>query len=272
MLSGKEEIIGDKELWGTLGGKNEIFKNNEGSYGAVSIIKRLWCAGSDSYLCRKLEIDENQFKKAVRYNSVQDVAKQNINDKSPYVAVIAMDGDEMGKWISGEKTPFLLDQLCGSAKKYFENLFAEDKLAKHKFAEKVRRPLSPGYHLQFSEALANFANHVAGKVVETFKGQLIYAGGDDVLAMLPADRAIDCVRALRSLFRGEENYGVFNKYSVPADGFIKIETDKSLMIPGSKADVSCGIAVAHYSHPLRPELRKAVPKKTMTAEPWRLQY
>lgn len=245
VISGKEEIIGDKDIWSKIKGKDDIFKKEEGPYSAINIIKRLWCRGADSYLCQKLSIDERQFRAALRYDSVADIAAKN-DDQSPYVAVIALDGDKMGEWISGVKTPCFINQLSDNAKLYFEKLFQANKIPLS-----LHRPVTPGYHLQFSEALANFANFIAGKVVEKFSGQLIYAGGDDVLAMLPADKAIQCATALRSLFRGEENFGCFNEYSSPARGFVNIGGKSTLMVPGPDSDVSCGIAIAHQDYPLQ---------------------
>src|SRR5437867_4904625 len=103
----------------------------------------------------------------------------------------------MGKWVSGEKTPKLRDQLSKSAVEYFE------KSAGSAF-HKVQRPLSPSDHHQFSEALANFGLYLVRPVVEHFGGQLIYSGGDDVLAMVPAARAFDCTEALYAAFRGQK--------------------------------------------------------------------
>ncbi|MCS6771167.1 MAG: type III-B CRISPR-associated protein Cas10/Cmr2, partial [Kiritimatiellae bacterium] len=97
-----------------------------------------------------------------------------------YVAIIALDGDSMGKWISGELTPPLLEQFSKEAK---------DALAAQ-VEEGTKRTLSPSYHLQFSEALANFALYLVRPIVEYFLGQVIYAGGDDVLAMVPASKGL----------------------------------------------------------------------------------
>ena len=270
-LSGKEEIIGDEEFWNIQKeirdeelGKNpkKLFRSNEGPYGAVNIIKRLWVK---EYLLKKLDIDEVIFRKVVRYESVPEIAEQNIlsekeikekrsKSSNPYVAVIAMDGDEMGKWISGAKNPLLADQICENARHFL----GDDAL------KEIRRPVSPAFHLQFSEALANFATHIAGKVVEHYDGQLIYAGGDDVLAILPATNALKCARALRALFRGktselpeEENQ---YQFYIDIDGFVRADAGYPLMVPGCTADVSCGIAIAHQKYPLQhmvEEARKA---------------
>ena len=253
-LSGKDEIIGIPDFW-NKSSNSEFFKNNEGSYGAISVIKRFWCRGKGNYLCSKLDIDENIFKKVVAADSVEDTAKKNHNSNSPYVAIIAMDGDSMGKWMSGEKAPKLLKQMSQKTKEYFESVTG--------FDTEVRRPLTPSYHLQFSEALGNFANYVAGKIVKAYDGQLIYAGGDDVLAMIPADKALECSKALRAAFRGDKD---FNKLvdksnqlelAITTDGFVKAGTGYPLIVPGKESDVSCGIAIAHYKYPLQRMVKEA---------------
>ena len=228
-LSGKEEVIGDSK------------------YGAIYLIKHNWV---NDYLLDKVGISPNIFKEVIRFDSVEKIANNN-TDGSPYVAIIAMDGDEMGKWICGAKTPDLYKQICDNAK----NFLTEEAL------KDIKRPISAAYHLQFSETLANFANHLAGKIVEQYKGQLIYAGGDDVLAMLPADKAIKCARALRAVFRGikEELPDEINKFDIDIEqnGFVRCGKDYELMVPGPTADVSCGIAIGHKNHPLQHLVQEA---------------
>ena len=167
----------------------------------MNLIKRLWCRSDvTNYLFEKLGINENQFQQAMRFESVKDVADGNKNN-NPYVAILAFDGDEMGKWVSGVKLPGLLTQVSNKAKEYLNDIQG---------ANDVPRLLSPSYHLQFSETLANFATKEAEKIVEAHGGQLIYAGGDDVLAMLPATRAIECSKELREKFR--KSYSDDKKY------------------------------------------------------------
>ena len=265
MLTGKEEIIGTPEFWGSIPEKDSFFNKNEGPYGSTSIIKRFWCRGDHNYLFGKLGINESIFNQVVSADSVPDVAKKNNltgNDlkkkreksSNPYVAVIALDGDSMGKWMSGEKAPSFLQQISGKAPDYFKGL---------KIGDDLLRPLTPSYHLQFSESLANFANHIAGKVIKHCDGQLIYAGGDDVLAMIPATKAIHCVQLLRAAFRGDSAYlqkmSDANKLEldIPNDGFIKVGLGYPLIMPGMDADVSCGIAIAHKNYPLQRMVKEA---------------
>lgn len=92
---------------------------------------------------------------------------------SPYFAVLAMDGDHMGAWLGGENNP------DGPTKQFRSDLSAR---------------------------LSNFALHCVRPIVEACDGRLIYAGGEDVLALLPADTAVECARFLRAAYRGESGF------------------------------------------------------------------
>jgi hypothetical protein len=178
-----------------------------------------------------------------------------------YYAVIALDGDEMGKWLSGEKTPTIREVVTDKTAEWFEaNLPKEANpwLNGH-------RPLSPGYHLQFSEALANFGLHCTRRIVEHHGGHLIYSGGDDVLAILPADAAIKCANGLRKAFQGDPSLSVeYPESFQPAPlGFIRLKNTKpsepgwTLLVPGPKATVSVGIAIGHIKEPLQDMIHEA---------------
>ena len=191
--------------------------------------------------------------------------------------MLALDGDEIGKWVSGEKTPKFCHQLAqyddGSgnpdgALAYFESTRNPDGRGTHasRFSRFLgtQRPLSPSYHLQFSEALANFALRCVDPIVRAYHGQLIYAGGDDVVAVLPADSAVACAVALRAAFRGHAP-GVEGIES-PSPGFLTLtftgHQDQSrraipFIVPGPDADCSVGIAMAHFKSPLQDVVRAA---------------
>lgn len=80
-------------------------------------------------------------------------------EATPFYALLLMDGDNMGKLLSGYKAH-------------------QDKIA---------------------EALAAFTQEVP-KIVWRCNGKLIYAGGDDVFALLPLDRAIKCAKCCREAY------------------------------------------------------------------------
>jgi hypothetical protein len=260
MLSGKEEVIGS-EAWqkGLANIPGHYFRENE-KLGALNLIKRVW---HRAYLT---DVKALEVYRAVRFESMPEIAAGSPNpppSAPKYLAIIALDGDSMGKWVSGENAPHWRDQLAREAVEYFEQ---HEKL---KALLSTPRHISPSYHLQLSEALANFALYLAGPIVEFFDGQLIYAGGDDVVAMLPAENALKCAQALRRAFRGDpELYTVFPG-ALPAQaeqwGFVGLNAEAEiftrtkrfvprgypLIVPGNRADISAGIAIGHMHSPLQ---------------------
>lgn len=251
-LSGKEECIGDEKFWEHLHCLDEKLFPKSHVYGAMNLVKRLWCRDDKvTYLRERLGLKSDDFRRAMGFDSVPEVAEKN-QFGGPYVAVLAMDGDEMGKWVSGEKTPEFLKQISAKAKTYLEPILKEyDKTG-------IRRLLTPSYHLQFSEALANFSTWLAEPIVEAFGGQLIYSGGDDVLAMLPADQAIACAEALRAVFRGETPNGHSRFHlAVTQAGYVQENAGYPLVVPGPAADASVGLAIGHCNAPLQMLVREA---------------
>ena len=210
---------------------------------------------------------------------------------NPYFAVLAFDGDDMGKWISGghKDMPTLCDMLADYDEKgarkgagiYFESVPDLKPLLA------ARRPLNPSFHLQFSEMLGTFSNVCARRIVEAFDGCLIYSGGDDVLAMLPAGKALACAGALRAAFRGskdlndvkggwevdaEQRHREKNRalqlFNVTQEGFIQLHGENHLsmegepknfpaIVPGPATECSVGIAIAHNKSPLQDVVRAA---------------
>jgi CRISPR-associated protein Cmr2 len=305
-LTGKEEIvlilpeasaqseIDIQKLGYELAGSRALFRPGE-RMGALTLVKRLWHA---AYLCRKYPFrlsdfrmpDTRQLSNGKPFHTEKDDDEES-SESGGYIAALAFDGDEMGKWISGEKTPALRHQLATKAFTYFEEegLVEKDiKISAEDFLN-TPRPLNPSFHLQFSEALANFGLYAARRVVEAFDGRLIYAGGDDVLALLPAANALRCAEALRAAFRGETETlaqlrGVWRVSENEAHkeelqlfdvekgqrGFLRLHPDLreggalrneplgfDVMVPGPATEVSCGIAVGHNKSPLQDLVRAA---------------
>lgn len=298
-LNGKEEAVfrittKEKEslqsfCTQSLGMSKGTFKPGE-QLGASTLIKRLW---HQTYLNPKLGVD---VAKAMPMPNTHSIAEGNpfaqdeadgtdSTDKSQkYYAILALDGDEMGKWISGSKSPEMKHCLSPKAVDYFQGN-APDFL-------EAPRAVTPSWHLQFSEALGNFSLHAAQRVVEAFNGRLIYAGGDDVLAMLPASEALACARALRAAFRGESNLNtlatgklvgigkerksdrITRLFNMQHDGYLQLHRDSGAksgdkaqllsdpvkfpaLVPGPAADVSVGIAIAHFKSPLQDVVKAA---------------
>lgn len=198
-------------------------------------------------------------------------ARHNLGEPSSYYAVLALDGDQIGKWLSGEKSPTVAEVITGKAANYFRTHLPKNKVEKWLGAP---RPISPSWHLQFSEALANFGLYAVRRIVEdVHNGQLVYAGGDDVLALLPADEAIRCAIDLRAAFQGKRSEMSHAcrehfKDGLP-DGFIQLasalrdannnplEPTWPLLVPGPRMSVSVGIAIGHVKEPLQDMIGEA---------------
>lgn len=169
-------------------------------------------------------------------------AKKQCGQPPTYYAVIAMDGDEMGRWLSGEKMPVLRELLHPKLRTYFERIHdAEQGL-------NAQRPVGPALHAAISAALATFASEVAPEIVEKHYGTIIYSGGDDVLALCPVSTVLQCVYALRMAFSGADDDR--------QDGWRNCNGFRRITM-GNCASMSAGIALVHIKEDLREALRQA---------------
>lgn len=285
-LNGRDEAVAGGKTWiercKKIGDPWARLFKSDAWVGAITLVKRTWhlaylrdewgFKGADDFRMpntRGLAAHEPES------NGDDEEDVELIPSSEKYFAVLALDGDEIGKWVSGEKTPPFRDQLASypdgsgnpdGALAYFERTSDPDGKGslKIRFAEflNTHRPLSPGYHLQFSEALANFALRCADRVVRDFHGRLVYSGGDDVLALLPADTALACAQALRQSFRGEDPK--VDGIGFVASGFLALDDVRDqnrrpipFIVPGPAADCSVGIAMAHFKAPLQDVVRAA---------------
>lgn len=116
---------------------------------------------------------------------------------TPFYAVLVMDGDRMGKLLS-------------------------DNTEKQ---------------TDISKALAEFTGKTQTIVEENNDGRLIYAGGDDVLAMLPLDSALKCAKELK-------------------EAYIQAFANYAKDIKGNPT-ISAGIVYAHMNTPLSAVMKDA---------------
>ncbi len=117
------------------------------------------------------------------------------NRPSPYYALLHADGDHMGKAISAQRS---IEQ-----------------------------------HRALSRSASAFAGSVEN-ILEAHKGSLIYAGGDDVLAMLPLHTALECASYLKDAFCEKMSEFTFK------------DEDGQLNQP----KLSAGMAIVHHLEPL----------------------
>jgi hypothetical protein len=285
-LTGRDEAVAGGKSWAgkakKLGGSWKSLFKHEDWLSATSLVKRLWhlayLANSPWNLATSSQDFPMPNTRSLaahdpfgRDDDSDNEQAEETDSSEKYFAVLAFDGDEIGKWVSGEKTPPFSSQLAdyhdGSGVQRFGSMPYFEK-ANFKGFLQARRPLSPSYHLQFSEALSNFALLCARPIVEAFDGRLIYAGGDDVAALVPADTALACAAALRAAFTGREvkSPGGGVLFRSPAPGFLATDKWKDdhgrgrpipFLVPGHLADCSVGLAIAHFKAPLQDVVRAA---------------
>jgi hypothetical protein len=135
-----------------------------------------------------------------------------------YYALVMMDGDRMGEWLSGRRNPRVEEALhpavVGAIRGDPETAGILDKT----------HPMSPAWHTALSRRLSEFASReVLRLCLETYDVQLVYAGGDDVLLMAPVPTALRIAHAIQARFR------------------------ERVLVRGS---MSAGIVFAHVKYPL----------------------
>jgi len=193
--------------------------------------------------------------------------EENAPDGPPletYYALLLMDGDRMGAILSGGKQwtiPFeqsFHPQLARAVAERFRGVAALEKYLKE------RRPVSPSRHLAISGALNDFSQIVVPHIVEeVFLGRLIYAGGDDVMAMFPVADVLEAAQWLRWAYSGEipedrsESWESLERRRRLAarSGFALLQ-GRLMRMMGPRATASCGIVVAHHRAPLAFVLRE----------------
>ncbi|RLB02276.1 MAG: type III-B CRISPR-associated protein Cas10/Cmr2 [Deltaproteobacteria bacterium] len=213
------------------------------------------------------DVLENDVKEA--QNALNKLLKKIDRKPCPYYAFIAIDGDKMGKWLAGE-----IEEAANKKKiefsdssniyhtKVWRNL-PED--FKKTILETFRgtRPVTPAYHASIARALQTFALKIAPQIIEEqYLGQLIYSGGDDILALVNLRDLWDVLRLLRLAYSGRI------RVSSDSNSFWRIEPNKTnetgvvktpdghWLTMGPLASLSAGIVIAHYKTPLALVVKK----------------
>lgn len=109
-----------------------------------------------------------------------------INKPSKYYTIVSMDGDDMGKFMSGE---FI-----------HEEIFTIE------------------YQKNLSKILAETASKTSDIIETNGKGQCIYSGGDDLLAFLPLKNSLETIEKLKSSFT--DGFVNFDKKPTSSAGIV----------------------------------------------------
>lgn len=185
-----------------------------------------------------------------------------------YYALLLMDGDRMGAWLSGGEN-YAISYRDSFHSKVRDG--AQAHVEKHEDLRKYfnsKRALSPNRHLAISGALNDFSLTLARFVVEDeHAGRLIYSGGDDVLAMLPVMDLLAAMQQLRAAYSGvacpdapferardiEMNQGFVRLTQRDGEGRA---VPRLMRLMGSRATASIGAVIAHHQAPLGAVMRE----------------
>jgi len=173
----------------------EVFNEQEGFPSSTEL------ALTDYFERKKIPKEERR-KRAQKIHENEELIKDLLpNDK--YYAILLMDGDNMGKLVSGEILgaiwrnaiqQSLVKKLEGSS-----NIESSYKDAWKKFLN-TKRLLTPAIHEAISESLSDFALYCVAPIVAEYQGKLVYAGGDDVCAFLPLNTALEATLKIRDAY------------------------------------------------------------------------
>jgi len=209
-------------------------------------------------------LDDDNDDESRREKKQKDIANLLGGKPEAYYAFILLDGDRMGAWLSGTEAGYNLPYATTWHPKIRAGV--QGKFPQLDAYLNADRAVSPARHMAISSALNDFALHMARHVVEDLcKGKLLYAGGDDVLAMVSVDDLLACLFLLRLAYSGSwpDREGLAELVGVLGErGMAQLKRGHALLdgkllrLMGNKATASAGAVVAHHQAPLASVLRE----------------
>jgi CRISPR-associated protein Cmr2 len=201
----------------------------------------------------------------INNNEMKEIGER-VESLNTYYAIVRSDGDNLGKIIRGkikdgfrvEVKDYLYNVLEGPSQKLINSILKKEKLKEVYEKEEIKNIdekieeisklidylqssneifISPSYHSTLSKALMDNAIRDA-KIIDDYDGLVVYAGGDDLLAVMPVKDCLKAVKQLREKFSFPSEYEGFDKkynYITPS------------MVTASR---SFSVYLAHYMFPM----------------------
>lgn len=245
----------------------DTFKDRE-SYPSTTYL-----AFHDFFERENIRDEEEKKKIAQKHFEKEDIdfgGESLIENRDRYYAILMMDGDRMGRLVNGETLaskwetilhPDIVKRLKNTD---FNKAYREgwDKVFKESGGTRF---LTPAVHAAVSESLGDFALYGVKPIVKKYSGTLIYAGGDDVCAVLPVSGAIPAAREIAEYytsffrhidFKGREETSTASKLIKtswkPEKGKLSINLGK-----GDQISISAGILICHHKESLKDMISEA---------------
>ncbi len=186
-----------------------------------------------------------------------------LHNSDRYYALLFMDGDHMGKLINGQTISSTWQSVFhpGFAERIHQGAAraAESDTWLQRLQE--RRIIGPAVHAAISEALGDFALYSVPAIVAAHRGRLIYAGGDDVCAVLPVSEALEAAisiahRYTQGFLSFPDNHSrdpqiISDSWTPTGGGRLCIHLGQ-----GEGISVSAGILICHHKRPLKAAMER----------------
>ncbi|MEW6673478.1 MAG: type III-B CRISPR-associated protein Cas10/Cmr2 [Thermodesulfobacteriota bacterium] len=177
-------------------------------------------------------------------------------NRDRYYAILVMDGDHMGKLINGDT----MGATWGSAmhpemKKRLQKITFDEiyrKAWEPLLEENRKRLITPAIHAAISESLGDFSIYGVSQIVKRHEGRLIYAGGDDVCAVMPISTVVKAAREISQYYNAEfklitgDTTASVNDRWEPVPGKLSVNLGKNQDL----ISISAGILICHHKEDL----------------------
>ncbi|WP_373500897.1 type III-B CRISPR-associated protein Cas10/Cmr2 [Desulfococcus sp.] len=208
-------------------------------------------------------VTDKKEKRATAQRAYQKERIEEVDHRDRYYAILVMDGDNMGRLINGETIGSTwASAMHPEMKKRLEiaTFDADYRNAWEPFIQQNRKRLvTPAIHAAISESLGDFSVYGAAGIVEKYEGRLIFAGGDDVCAVLPVSNAVKAAREISEYYTsdfkvidGEKISNADGKWT-PVPGKLSINLGKNK----NEISISAGILICHHKEGLSQMIARA---------------
>ncbi len=244
---------------------NSAFKNAD-SFPSTTMV-----ALYDYY--KRENIDDMQKRKEIAQALFENKADKykDIKDRDKYYAILIMDGDKMGDLINGKTTgstwksimhPDIIKRLEDSD---FDAKYSKSWQKIYK--DYPKRLLTPSIHAAISESLGDFAiygvSSIIKKLIKEYEGRLVYAGGDDVCAIMPVDKVLEAAYKIQEYYKS--SFRIINEEggSKEIKEVFELKSGKLSVNLGKgesdndKISISAGILICHHKENLSEMIKRA---------------
>jgi len=194
--------------------------------------------------------------------TIHDKVEEKTDNRDRYFAILLMDGDRMGDLVNGITLASTWESVMHPD--------IVERLKKPEFQEKYRenwkgifdkkRLITPAIHAAISESLGDFSLYGVDRIIKKHHGTLIYAGGDDVCAVLPVETSLKAAQEIQKYYKStykfirkdkKDTEDVFGAFS-PAPGKLSINLGE-----GDGISISAAILICHHKESLTQMIAEA---------------